>query len=218
MHYTIYKINCHITDKVYIGKHKTVDLNDGYMGSGKLIKKAIQKYGLENFSKVILFVFDNEHDMNSKEKELVTKDFCSKEETYNLCPGGYGGWGYVVLNGLNTKGVSKGGKIAAVNTKIKREKDPNFNKSYCKTRAENFELGRKIRDELYPCGTMYGKHHKDETKTKIGEKNSLSQKGIKNSQYGTRWITNGIINKKINKEEPIPNGWVAGRKIKDYQD
>ena len=34
--------------------------------------------------------------------------------------------------------------------------------------------------------------------------------GATNSQYGTKWITNGINNKKIKKEEKLPEGWKYG--------
>ena len=97
MFFTIYKITNKINYKFYIGKHKTNNLNDGYMGSGKLIRRAIEKYGLDNFEKTILHIFDNEKDMNDKEKELVLLS----EESYNLCPGGQGGFGFINNNSLN---------------------------------------------------------------------------------------------------------------------
>lgn len=38
--------------------------------------------------------------------------------------------------------------------------------------------------------------------------------GNKNSQYGTIWVTNGKQNKKIKKDNNIPQGWRRGRKLK----
>ena len=61
------------------------------------------------------------------------------------------------------------------------------------------------------------RHHSDETKQKIGEKNKIQQLGEKNSQYGTCWIHNDKENKKIQKEELnkyINLGWIKGRKMK----
>lgn len=58
-----------------------------------------------------------------------------------------------------------------------------------------------------------GKHHSDETKIKIGIINSFHQQGNKNSQFGSMWITNGIDNKKIKKEDFIPEGWYKGRNL-----
>ena len=92
-YYTIYKITNKINGKFYIGKHITENLFDDYMGSGKLIKKAIQKYGIHNFQKDILKIYDNEHDMNIAETLLIDlKDNLS----YNLQPGGIVGWKYVM--------------------------------------------------------------------------------------------------------------------------
>lgn len=90
--FTIYRVTNKVNGKIYIGKHQTKNLEDGYMGSGKNLKRAIKKYGIENFTKEILFIFDTEEEMNSKEKELVTEEFCLREDTYNICEGGKGGW------------------------------------------------------------------------------------------------------------------------------
>lgn len=91
MFYAIYKITNKINGKYYIGKHQTNNLDDGYMGSGILIKRAIKKYGPSNFDKEILFIFDNAEDMNMKEIELVTIDLVEDGYCYNSGVGGQGG-------------------------------------------------------------------------------------------------------------------------------
>jgi hypothetical protein len=80
-----------INGKFYIGKHQTKNIYDQYYGSGKNIKAAIKKYGKESFSKEILFVFDNEKEMNDKERELITEEFVLRIDTYNMGVGGEGG-------------------------------------------------------------------------------------------------------------------------------
>ncbi len=97
IYYTVYKITNIINGKFYIGKHKTRNLGDGYFGSGVILKKAIQKYGRKNFMKEILYVFDNELEMNLKEQELVQIN----EQTYNVNIGGYGGFDYINNTGIN---------------------------------------------------------------------------------------------------------------------
>jgi len=81
--YTIYKTTNKINGKIYIGKHQTKDPNDTYLGSGKLLWNSINKYGIENFEKEILFVFDTEAEMNNKESELVTDEFVLESTNYN---------------------------------------------------------------------------------------------------------------------------------------
>jgi len=86
--YTIYKTTCLINGKKYIGQHITKNLNDEYLGSGTLLRRAIKQYGKENFTKDILYVFDNFDAMNEKEKELITEEILLDETYYNLMLGG----------------------------------------------------------------------------------------------------------------------------------
>lgn len=194
MFYTIYKITNKINNKVYIGKHKTNDLNDGYMGSGKLIRRAIEKHGVNNFSKEILFIFNNEEDMNRKEKELVVVS----EETYNLCEGGHGGFSYINRTKANLYGsngnLGHGGENLIHDKTYWLRKDKDF---YIKLSRSGF-IARKKNN---PKGTFFNRKHSEFSKQKIKLSLAGKQSAEKNSQFGTCWITNGQESKKIKKEE-----------------
>ena len=102
MFYYLYEIRNNLNDKIYVGVHKTKDINDGYMGSGTVINAAIKKHGIVNFSKVILEVFDTPEAMYAREKEVVNDNFLMREDVYNLRRGGIGGFG----NHISKKGVA----------------------------------------------------------------------------------------------------------------
>jgi len=87
VHY-VYKITNKLNGKEYIGIHSTDDINDGYMGSSKILAEDIKVFGYINFVKAILRVFNNRPDALDFEKELVTKEYVSRENTYNLTVGG----------------------------------------------------------------------------------------------------------------------------------
>ena len=76
---------------IYIGKYMTNDKDDDYMGSGIRIRRAIEKYGIENFEKTILFECESADEMNAKEAEIVNEDFIARDDVYNIKLGGDGG-------------------------------------------------------------------------------------------------------------------------------
>ena len=217
MFYTIYKITNKINGKIYIGKHQTKDLNDGYMGSGKYLKHSQEKYGIENFEKEILFQFDNEDEMNAKEAELVTEDFCLREDNYNLCPGGKGGWGYLNSTGLNrnewhNQTLDTHMKKMSIKGNEKKKElfdtDPEWKEKYSKSLSESTK--RQFEKYGHP---FKGKSHSEESKRRQSLAMKEKQSGSKNSQFGTMWITDGFNNKKIKKDTAfIPEGWYKGRK------
>ena len=196
MFYTIYKTTNLVNGKFYIGKHKTKDLNDGYVGSGKLLKYAINKHGLENFHTEILHMCKSEKEMNILERIFVVPD---QEINYNLCPGGHGGFGYI-----NSSLSEEMAAIRRNNLKhtpdIISKATAHASNTMKKTHAEG-----KIR-----YNTFTGKTHSVEWK--ITQSNRMKEKtGHKNSQFGTMWITDGLQNKKIKKIDNIPEGWYKGR-------
>lgn len=86
--FTVYQITNKVNNKIYVGYHQTSDIDDGYFGSGKLIKRAIAKYGIESFEKKILKIFDNKKEAELYEAQIVDKDFTLREDTYNINIGG----------------------------------------------------------------------------------------------------------------------------------
>lgn len=136
--------------------------------------------------------------MNKKEKELVKIE----ENSYNICEGGKGGFGY----------INKNIDLTERNRKISSNrsyKEPKFLESV-RTKGRpghpSYWKGKP--------GTFRGKHHSTESKIKIGLKNSLHQKGKGNSQFGSFWITNGIENRKCKNIDDIPKGFKKGRVMK----
>ena len=92
-HFIIYRMVNNINGKYYIGQHKTENCLDEYSGSGTLICKAKDRYGLSAFTKEILFDFADFESMNRKEEELVQLSNCYPQDpmSYNLTVGGNGG-------------------------------------------------------------------------------------------------------------------------------
>lgn len=91
MFYIVYKTTNLLDRKYYIGCHQTDNLYDGYLGSGKHLKRAIKKYGVENFTREILYSFETKEEMFLKEQELVDKECVEDCASYNLKVGGSGG-------------------------------------------------------------------------------------------------------------------------------
>lgn len=99
-YFTIYKITNIINNKIYIGAHKTTNLDDNYMGSGKLIKRSINKYGLQYFKKEYIEIFNNEEDMFKMESKIVNQNYLNGDNIYNISVGGKGGW--TIINNNKT--------------------------------------------------------------------------------------------------------------------
>lgn len=97
MRYLIYKITNQINGRYYIGRHRTNNIDDSYMGSGIAISNAIKKYGISNFSKEIIAESWDETNLWELEKIIVNEEIVKDPKSYNMT---YGGKHY--LHGLKT--------------------------------------------------------------------------------------------------------------------
>lgn len=73
IYYTVYEITDLTNGMKYIGKHKTNNLDDMYMGSGRLLKQNQEIKGIENFTKKILHLCKDEQHMAEMEAMEIEK-------------------------------------------------------------------------------------------------------------------------------------------------
>lgn len=168
----------------YIGKHKSDKFDENYKGSGKLLLKAIKKYGIENFFTELIEECFSLDELNRREKFYIY--FCdadSDKNYYNIRSGGDGGFG----SGENHPWYGR--KMTQEHLRKKSEN----------TRGEN--------------NPFYGKHHTEEARKRISEKMSKQFTGDGNPCYRKVGINNGAINKYVNRDtlnNYLSNGWNLG--------
>ncbi len=189
-YYYLYKITNNITNEYYYGVHETSKLNDGYFGSGSVLKKNIEKYGLENFEKAILEFFPNRHELMKEEKRIVNNELLKDPKCLN-----------VILGGGELKG-SVGKKCVIDNNGIYRMIDKDDNN------YQNFFIGRVC---INKDGRMkYIKPYELEYYISLGwKKGTIYDSPGKNKI----WIHNGESRMFICKsdvQEYIKQGWQLG--------
>lgn len=88
----VYKFTNRVNGKVYVGKHKydKPELDKNYLTSGVLIKKSINKYGLDNFNQEIICICESLEELNEKEIFYINHFNCMSPNGYNLTKGGDG--------------------------------------------------------------------------------------------------------------------------------
>lgn len=209
-YYYLYQITNLLNGKIYIGAHRTNNLDDEYMGSGKYLKNSQNKHGVENFKREILEFFESEKDMFSREIEYVTAEFVLRKDTYNLLEGGHGG--FSIESCIKSGSIS--GKING--PKIGKHCYENNIGIFSEEAKENHRRFNISEENLLNLLRMSEKATNEESRDKRKEafKRIKHQQGEKNSQFGTMWITNGKKSMRIKKNEVVQDGWRKGRVIK----
>lgn len=170
--YYIYRITNKINGKTYIGKHEYKKLNDSYMGSGVILKKAQKKYGMENFEKEILvFNISKLEHVNLLEKTFIAaeREKVGRENCYNITYGGDGG------NGSKGKHLSEEHKrkIGEANKGKRHSEEQNRKHSELMKGREPWNKGKSgylSEESKKKIGeAKKGTHHSEEWKKRMSE-------------------------------------------------
>ena len=220
-----------INNKKYIGQKKsTTFLHEKYLGSGSLLRKAINKYGRENFKVELLCECDSKEELDAKEIFYIALyDATNNPEYYNLTRGGESGLGGPKFKGhSHTEDAKK-----RISDKTSGENNPFYGCHHtdeCKQRMRDAAKNRapvsaETREKLSKIhkGVKFTEEHK----RKISE----AQKGSKGNNYGKTlsdavkskisdtvhnqvWMNDGTRSYRINKElvgEYLQKGYLLGR-------
>lgn len=173
----IYKVVCVLNNKTYIGqtvysieKRWRRHIISAYKGSDNKFHRAIRKYGEDNFTveeveKVEALTLEELKIILDKKEIYYIKRFCSKTSGYNSTDGGDGMLGLEFTPEIRNKiGAKHRGKIVSPETRRKMSEAAKR-----RTGEKNSNFGNhKLAGENHP---LYGKHHSEETKRKIGKAN-----------------------------------------------
>jgi len=154
----IYKTTNLKNGKIYIGQHRG-SFNPRYLGSGKLLKYAIRKYGKEYFKVEILKEAESIDDLDHLEREYVAsykKIF--PNEIYNLMDGGFGTPGREPSNKWRQAMIKAhvGVERSEASKQKMSERQKGSKNIWFGKVPPNIEACRKGLKEKYPEGTMKG--------------------------------------------------------------
>lgn len=183
----VYKTTNLVNGKIYIGQHKNSVYNHKYFGSGRLMLRAIEKYGIDNFKNEIIHICNSKEEMQKMEIYYIDKyqSFPKTGKGYNLTPGGE--WGDVTF-GMNEE------QYEEYCNKFRGENNGMYGKHVTKEAKDKMSRTRKERGVgLGPKNPMYksgergihpllGSERSEETKNKISKSlkgNIPWNKGIK---------------------------------------
>lgn len=224
----VYKTTCLVNGKKYIGKHSTNNLNDGYLGSGAVLKKAIAKYGVDAFERKILRMCDTLEECMHLEALFVDESIIESDEYYNLKGGGFGGvYSQEVKDKISKKArgriMSPESIEKGIATRLKNggwskgESHPMYGKSHSPDVVDKF---RSTLLRRYQSGEIVTWNKGISIKSIIGEdackKYGRDTAGELNPAHGSKWLGNielgvkcYIKNNDTSLEEALKDkGWV----------
>ena len=173
----IYKTTNLLNGKSYVGQQSTND--EMYLGSGKILKLAIKKYGVENFKKEIIEECLTREELNKREIYWIKK----LNPDYNLHPGGYGGYNeFSVIASKKRRGKTWEELYTPEGLEKMQKVRENFIKMGVKYQFQNLSKHRRLEIAINGGKSTLGNKRSEESKlrTSIAMKNSKKHKEAMN--------------------------------------
>jgi len=114
----IYEWTNKINGKKYIGSHLG-EQDDGYLGSGVAFKRAVKKYSIDFFERVILEIVEKEKLLEREQYYLDLYNAASNENFYNMKQQAGGGFDFI-----NNNSTIKEKNIARLKNQWKEKQHP----------------------------------------------------------------------------------------------
>lgn len=209
-----------VNGKIYIGRHEFNKHNKIYLGSGKIFKLALEKYGEENFKRKILRLCFTEHELTVWEHVYIKKYHSQDSKIgYNIASGD------VNTSDYNPAKLPEVRKKMSISAK-KRLANPKNHNMYGKHHTEEAKRKMSEKHKGRPAHNK-GIPASEEAKRKMSESRkrvvfteeyrkhlSEAQKrrftNLIHPMYGSRWINNGVETRILLRGEKMPDGWVYG--------
>jgi hypothetical protein len=201
----VYKTLNKKTGHFYVGVHSTYDLCfgtsefiDDYIGSGKLIRQALKKYGRDAFDVEVIAYFDQVKYAYDAERYIVTEEFLDthKGRTYNLVFGG----------NMPPMGTHKDHKHTE-RFKLSMRGKNNVSK---RPDVRQINSSWHIQNQIAKRPSVRKKQW--QLALARNSKPPRDQRHI-GANKGYRWINNGENNAMIKPKQPLLIGWSYGRML-----
>lgn len=193
----LYQTTNLINNKIYVGKRSTniSPVDDSYLGSGKLLWNAINKYGKTSFKKEILALYSSLEELTKAEKEYVNEEFLQRADVYNLRPGGDGGNTTIRYTQEQKKEVAN--KVRDTRKKNGKKVSPEA------LRRMRISAKKRVKEKPHTLPDNRGRVFSASALSRIREAAVRKR--------GETWVTDGIESKKIKPGIILPDGWFKGR-------
>ena len=217
----IYKTTNLINGKIYIGqKQSPVFLGEKYLGSGLKIKRAIDKYGKENFNVELVYLCKDKQELNQMEIYYIDKYHSTDPNIgYNIAYGGQGG-NLVMDTELWSKlhSVENNGRYGKEVSQETRNKISKANRGKVRSPETIDRMSKSLRGRKKPDG--FAEKISNAQRGRV--RGELEMKHVRDGNKitaeknrGRKIYNNGEKEIRLHPYDPIPDGFILGRIKKD---